>query len=129
MQNLIIYLKCNGLCRTLKTSVGEFIRFFLSNGYLCPNLACASTQQKISIFGKYSHSPKSPFLEICTTRQTLRHSPNRFARLARLADIHQSILGGLARLADIRQSILGWLARLAKGEFCKCYTNLASLSN
>ena len=58
----------------------------LSNGYSRANLASASTCQKISIFGEYSHSPKWPFSEICETR---RHS--------------QTTLPGLARLANIRQ--------------------------
>jgi hypothetical protein len=49
--------------------------------------------------------------------------------LARLADICQTVLHGLTRLVDIRQAVLRGLAILAKGEFGKCYVNLASLAN
>jgi hypothetical protein len=57
----------------------------LSNGYSRANLASASTRQKISIFGEYSHSPKWPFSEICETRQARQHLPSNFGILAKLA--------------------------------------------
>jgi hypothetical protein len=53
----------------------------------------------------------------------------KYARLARLADICRAVLRVLARLADIRQAVLRGLARLAKGKFGECYTNLANLAN
>ncbi len=86
----------------------------LSNGYSPANLANSSTRQNGRL--------------------------QKYARLARLADIRQAVLRGLAeicqvvlrglaRLADIRQAVLRGLARLAKGKFGKCYANLASLAN
>jgi hypothetical protein len=52
---------------------------FLSNGYLCTNLASESTQQKMSIYGEYSHSLKLPFSDICEIHQTCRHLPSGLA--------------------------------------------------
>ncbi len=49
--------------------------------------------------------------------------------LARLAEICQVMLRGLARLAHICQPGLLGLAELAKGEFGKCFANLASLES
>ncbi len=46
-----------------------------------------------------------------STRQNGRFQ--KYARLARLADIRQAVLRGLARLAEIRQVMLRGLARLA----------------
>jgi hypothetical protein len=65
----------------IKNLKKDFITFgfTLSNGYSRANLASSSTRQKISIFGEYSHSPKWLFW--------------KFARLARLANIRQAILG------------------------------------
>ncbi len=79
------------------------MRFKLRNGHLQANLANSSTRQN-GCFRK------------C-------------ARLARLANIRQTVYRGLARLADICQTVYRGLARLAKGEFGKCYANLANLAN
>jgi hypothetical protein len=82
-----------------------------------------------------------PFLASASTPQNGRFQ--KYARLARLADIPQGVLRGLARLADIRQvvlcglagladilqAVLPGLARLVKGKFGEFYANLASLSN
>ena len=46
----------------------------------------------------------SPFLASASTRQ--KGHFQKYARLARLAAIHQTIYRGLARLADIHQPIL-----------------------
>jgi predicted transcriptional regulator len=77
----------------------------------------ASTRQN-DRFQKYARLAR-----LADIRQAVLHG------LARLAHIRQAVLHGLARLADIRQAVLGGLARLAKGEFGECYANLASLAN
>jgi hypothetical protein len=82
-----------------------------------PFLASASPRQN-GHFWKYARLAR-----LADIRQTL------YRGLARLADIHQAIYRVLARLADIRQTILRGLARLTKGEFGECYVNLASLAN
>jgi hypothetical protein len=80
-------------------------------------------------FSECEYSPKRPLSEIRETGQTrdIRRAVLRV--LARLADIRQTVLRGLARLANIRQAVLRGLARLAKGEFGKCYANLANLAS
>jgi hypothetical protein len=69
----------------------------------------------------------SAFLASTRTRQNGR--VQKYTGLARLTDIRQAVLRGLARLDIIRQTVLQGLARLGKGEFGKCYANLASLAN
>ena len=61
-------------------------------------------------FGNMPDSPDSPTFAkyFARTRQTRRHLPNHFARLARLADIHQAVLWGLTKLVDIRQMPIWW---------------------
>jgi hypothetical protein len=44
------------------------------------NLSNSSTRRKFAIFVEFEYSPKWPFLEMCRTRQTRRHSPSRVAR-------------------------------------------------
>ncbi len=77
----------------------------------------ASTRQN-SRFQKYARLAR-----LADIRQAVLHG------LARLAEICQVMLSGLARLADIRQAVSRGLARLAKGEFGECYASLASLAN
>jgi hypothetical protein len=50
----------------------------VSNGYSRTNLASASTSPKLASFGKYSHSPKWRFSEICETHQNCRQLANHF---------------------------------------------------
>ncbi len=78
-------------------------------------MASASTRQNGS-FQKYARLAR-----LADVRQAVLRG------LARLAEIRQVVLRGLARLAHIRQAVLRGLARLAKGEFGKCYANLASV--
>jgi hypothetical protein len=82
-----------------------------------PFLASASTPQN-GHFWKYARLAR--LADVC---QTL------YRGLAILADIRQSVYQVLARLADITQAVYRVLARLAKGEFGKCYANLANLAN
>ncbi len=91
--------------------------FKLSNGYSPANLSNSSSRQN-SRFQKYARLAR--LADIC--QAVLRG-------LARLADIRQVVMRGLARLADICQAVLRGLARLAKGVFGECYTNLASLTS
>ncbi len=94
-------------------------------------MASASTRQN-GRFQKYARLTR-----LADIRQAVLRGLARLAEicqvvlrgLARLADIRQVVLRGLARLADIRQAVLCGLARLAKGEFGKCYANLATLAN
>ncbi len=95
-----------------------------------------ATPQQIQLLAR-----NSPILENLSTRQhglfrkcvglarlaDIRQAVLR--ELARLAEIRQVVLRGLARLTDIHQAVLRGLARLAKGEFGKCYANLASLAS
>jgi hypothetical protein len=82
-----------------------------------PFLSNSSTRQN-GLFGKLVGLTR--LADIC--RAVLRG-------LARLAKIRQVVLCGLARLAHIRQPGLLGLAKLAKGNFGKCYANLASLAS
>ena len=50
----------------------------VSNGYSRTNLASASSRPKLASFGKYSHSPKWRFSEICETHQNCRQLANHF---------------------------------------------------
>ncbi len=54
---------------------------------------------------------QSPFLAGVSTRRNTHF--RKYARLARLADIRQTLYQGLAILADIRQAVYQVLARLA----------------
>ncbi len=79
------------------------------------------------------------FLASASTRRNGHF--RKYAKLARFADVRQTLYRGLAilayirqavyqvlaRLADIRQAIYRVLARLSKGEFGKCYANLANV--
>ncbi len=68
--------------------------------------------QKCCLFGyKLSNGYSRANFASARTRQNGRFQ--KYARLARLADIRQAFLWELARLADIRQAVLRWLARLA----------------
>ena len=94
-----------------------------------------------AIFSEFEYSRETRQNKTCQneTRQNGRF--RKYARLARVAEICRAVLGGLARIADIRrdvlrglawlvdirQAVLRGLARLAKGEFGKCYANLARL--
>ncbi len=80
------------------------------------------------------HSPAN--LANLSTRQNGHFQ--KYAKLARLADIRQTLYRGLARLADIRQAVYRGLANicqtvyrglagLAKGEFGECYASLANV--
>ena len=82
-----------------------------------PFLASASTRQK-GHFRKYARLAR-----LAAIRQTI------YRGLARLADIRQAVYRGLAWLADIRQTVYRGLARLAKGEFGEYYASLANLVN
>jgi hypothetical protein len=74
-------------------------RIKLSKGYSRANLTIASTRQKY------------PFLASTRIRQNGLFQ--KYARLAKLADVRQIVLRGLAKLADIRQAIWQVLTRLA----------------
>jgi hypothetical protein len=89
----------------------------VSNGHSPANLANLSTRQN-GHFWKYAR-----LASLADIRQTL------YRGLARLADICQAVYRVLARLADICQTVYRGLARLAKGEFGECYTSLANLAN
>jgi hypothetical protein len=90
---------------------------WISNGYSRANLASASTRQN-GLFQKYARLAR------------LADIPQAVLRgLARLADICQAMLHGLARLADIHQAVLHGLPRLAKGKFGECYVNLVNLAS
>ena len=65
-----------------------------------------ATRQRIRVLAK-----NSPFLVSASTRQNGHF--RKYARLASLADIRQTVYRGLARLADIRQAVYRGLARLA----------------
>jgi hypothetical protein len=85
-----------------------------------PFLASASTRQK-GHFRKYARLAR-----LAAIRQTI------YRGLARLAHIRQAVFRVLARLADIRRTVYRGLARLAKGKFGEYYAsleNLASLAN
>ncbi len=89
----------------------------LRNGYSRANLGSASTRQN-GLFQKYARLAR--LADIC---QAVLH------RLAKLTDIRQAVLCELARLADICLTVLRGLAELAKGEFGECYANLANLAS
>jgi hypothetical protein len=109
---------------------------FLSNGYSPANLANSSTRQKFAIFGKCEYSPKRPFLEICETRQTRRHSPSHVALTpqtrqdspSRVAQTPQTRRHLPSRVARTRQTcerqVWQVLHKFSKsgesGEFGKC---------
>jgi hypothetical protein len=82
-----------------------------------PFLANLSTCQN-GLFGKLVGLAK--FAAICQPT---------FPGLDTFVDIRQPTFPRLDTFADIRQAVLRGLARLAKGEFSKCYVNLASLAS
>ncbi len=82
--------------------------FKLSNGYSPANLSNSSTRQN-SRFQKYARLARLADIRLAVLQG-----------LSRLAEICQVVLRGLARLADIRRAMLRGLARLAKGVFGKC---------
>jgi hypothetical protein len=103
---------------TIGYTFGRLIKYINIKQWLLAREFCeCKYSPKICVFVEYLHSPKRPFSKICETRQTCLHLPSRVARTR-----------GLARLADTRQVVLRGLARLAKGEFGKCYANLANLA-
>ncbi len=99
-------------------------------------------------FGEYLHLPKWPFQKyarlarlanirqhspysFARTRQTRGHSPNHFAwtRQTRRHSPSHFVRTHQTRKRRVWQAILRGLARLAKGEFGKCYANLANLAS
>jgi hypothetical protein len=80
-----------------------------------PILANSSTHQN-SLFGKLVGLAKFPAIRQPT-----------FPGLDTFVDIRQPTFPGLDTFIDICQAVLRGLARLAKGKFCECYMNLASL--
>jgi hypothetical protein len=67
-----------------------------SNGYSRANLANSSTRTKLAVLASASTRQNGCF--------------QKYARLARLADICQAVLRRLTRIADIHQGVLRGLA-------------------
>ncbi len=106
------------------------LHWFVHDVIINGNRFCALLKQWLLAgeFSEFEYSRETRrFLASASTRQNGRFQ--KYARLARLADIRQVVLRGLARLADICQAVLRGLAWLAKGEFGEFYMNLASLAS